>query len=167
MEQVCALMNANLDQLYSPLVVGFFFAQWPTGQILAEDVFGNLLGAICGSRLDSGRASISLFAVDVAFRGRGIGASLLDAFRRRCMMEGVGVMQLEVRIENVTAMRFYESHGFTRIGHLENFYADGGDAYRMSAFVTSCRTGRGLPSKGEEAERFQLNMLSSICSVCI
>ena len=140
-EAVCALINSSLDQYFSPLVVGFFFAQWPTGQIVAEDVFGNLLGAICGSKLDSGRVSISLFAVDEAFRGKGIGTSLLDSFRRRCMMEGVGVMQLEVRSINLKAKGFYEAHGFSVIEYLENFYADGGDAYRMSAFVSSCRTG--------------------------
>ncbi|MBO4569032.1 MAG: GNAT family N-acetyltransferase [Candidatus Methanomethylophilaceae archaeon] len=153
-EAVCALMNSSLDQMFSPLVVGFFLDQWPTGQIVAEDVFGNLLGAICGSKLDSGRVTISLFAVDVAFRGRGIGTELFEAFRRRCMMEGIGVMQLEVRSTNTAAMRFYESQGFVRIAHLDDFYTDGGDAYRMSAFVSRCRTGRPLPPRGEEGKGF-------------
>ena len=56
-------------------------------------------------------------------------------------MEGVGVMQLEVRSMNLRAKGFYEAHGFSVIECFENFYADGGDAYRMSAFVSSCRTG--------------------------
>ena len=81
-EKVFSIINGNLDDYFSPDVINFFRMQWPTGQFIAEDFLGNPVGAICGSRLDGGRASISLFAVSAGQRGRGIGTQLLEAFRR-------------------------------------------------------------------------------------
>ncbi len=130
-EKVFYLMNSNLDDYFAPDVINFFMIQWPGGQLIAEDLFGNAVGAICGSRLDGGRASISLFAVDSAHRGSGIGSELLGAFRRRCMMDGLGTIQLEVRTTNESAIRFYERHGFVKTEYLRSFYNDGGDGYRM------------------------------------
>lgn len=130
-EKVFSIMNANLDEFFSPDVINFFHMQWPTGQFIAEDLFGNPLGAICGSRLDGGRASISLFAVSSGHRGTGIGTQLLESFRRRCLMEGMSTIQLEVRTTNTNAIRFYERHGFVRTEYLHSFYNDDGDGYRM------------------------------------
>lgn len=73
LEGVFVLMNSNLDEFFPPSVIMFFQEQWPQGQFVATDVFGNILGAICGSRLEGGRVSISLFAVDESRRGQGIG----------------------------------------------------------------------------------------------
>lgn len=138
-EKVCSIINGNLDDYFSPDVIAFFMSQWPHGQFIAEDVFGNALGVICGSRLDGGRASISLFAVESSFRGKGVGGMLLDAFRRRCFMDGYGTIQLEVRTANSNAIAFYKKRGFVCSEFLPHFYGDGGDAYRMVAFSSGCR----------------------------
>lgn len=130
-EKVFSIMNSNLDDYFSPDVINFFRMQWPTGQFIAEDLFGNPLGAICGSRLDGGRASISLFAVSAHHRGTGIGSQLLESFRRRCLMEGMSTIQLEVRTTNANAIRFYGRHGFVKTEYLQSFYNDGGDGFRM------------------------------------
>ncbi len=141
LENVFVLINSSLDDFFPPSVIMFFQEQWPQGQFVATDVFGNILGVICGSRLEGGRASISLFAVDEGCRGQGIGGQLLDAFRRRCFMDGYGIIQLEVRTSNVLAKRFYEKRGFRVTEYLNGFYNDGGDGYRMVLFVTGCRSG--------------------------
>ena len=130
-EKIFAIINGNLDDYFSPDVINFFMMQWPGGQFIAEDIFGNPLGAICGSRLDGGRAAISLFAVSSMYRNQGVGTQLLEYFRRRCMMDGYPTIQLEVRTTNTNAIRFYERHGFVRTEHLPHFYNDGGDGYRM------------------------------------
>ena len=137
--RIYSVMNGNLDEYFSPEVINFFMAQWPRRQFIAEDVFGNAAGAICGSRLDGGRASISLFAVDASFRRKGVGGMLLDSFRRRCFMDGFGLIQLEVRTTNADAISFYRRRGFSVSENLPHFYSDGGDAYRMSAFASGCR----------------------------
>ena len=129
--KVFEIMNKGLDDYFAPEVINFFQMQWPGGQFIAEDLFGNAVGAICGSRLDGGRAAISLFAVIPGYQGKGIGTQLLDAFRRRCMMEGYGTIQLEVRTQNTRAISFYETHGFYKTELLHGFYSDGGDGYRM------------------------------------
>ncbi len=129
--KVYALINANLDDYFSEDVIAFFLAQWPQGQFVSVDLFGRVDGALCGSALDGGRASVSLLAVDSASRGRGVGTALLDSLRRRCFMEGRTVIQLEVRTTNSDAIEFYLSRGFSVSEELPRFYNDGGDAYRM------------------------------------
>ena len=129
--KVYQVMNTALDDYFAPEVVNFFQMQWPGGQFIAEDLLGNAVGAICGSRLDGGRAAISLFAVIPGYQNRGVGTQLLESFRRRCMMEGYPLIQLEVRTTNTSAIRFYEKHGFVKTEHLRGFYNDGGDGYRM------------------------------------
>lgn len=128
---VLALVNNNLDDFFHPDIIDFFLAQWPSGQFLATDFIGRPLGVLVGSRLSGGRASISLLAVNSEVRSNGVGSQLLAYFRRRCMMEGYRTMQLEVRVTNTAAIRFYERHGFTITENLPNFYSNGGSAYRM------------------------------------
>ena len=128
---VLALVNNNLDDFFHPDIVDFFLMQWPTGQFIATDFLNRPLGVLVGSRLSRGRASISLLAVNHDVRSMGIGTQLLTYFRRRCMMEGYSMMQLEVRTTNASAIRFYEKHGFRVSENLLNFYSNGGSAYRM------------------------------------
>lgn len=130
-ERVFSLMNTNLDDYFAPEVINYFQMQWPNGQLVADDFTGRTVGAICGARLDGGRASIALFAVDSDHRHSGVGSQLLDHFKTRCMMEGMSLIQLEVRTTNKGAIRFYEMRGFTITEHLHSFYNDGGDGYRM------------------------------------
>lgn len=130
-DEVFTVLNLNLDDYFAPEVVGFFLAQWPEGQFVAESVTGGIVGALCGAKLDGGRASVSLLAVDSSARGKGAGTMLLDSLRRACMMEGIGTIQLEVRTTNVTAIEFYLHHGFTVAETLPRYYNDGGDGYRM------------------------------------
>ena len=128
---VLALVNNNLDDFFHPDIVDFFLMQWPTGQFIATDFLNRPLGVLVGSRLSRGRASISLLAVNHDVRSMGIGTQLLTYVRRRCMMEGYSMMQLEVRTTNASAIRFYEKHGFRVSENLLNFYSNGGSAYRM------------------------------------
>lgn len=128
---VLALVNNNLDDYFHPDIVDFFLMQWPTGQFIATDFLNRPLGVLVGSRLSRGRASISLLAVNSGVRSMGVGTQLLAYFRRRCMMEGYSMMQLEVRTTNASAIRFYEKQGFRISETLPNFYSNGGSAYRM------------------------------------
>ena len=137
LDRICVFLSMNLEY-FSPDVLNFFRSQWPGGQILAEDVFGNLLGVLCGSVTGKG-ACISLFAVDKGSRRKGVGSSLLEAFCRECFMRGYRTVTLEVRTDNMNAIAFYESKGFFRTEFLSGFYNDGGDAYRMELRI--CRTG--------------------------
>lgn len=139
LDGIFQVINMNLDDYFSPDVINFFYTQWPGGQLVAVDPFGRVVGALCGARLASGAANISLLAVDSAVRNTGVGTQLLDSFRRICMMEGLGTIQLEVRDTNVAAMRFYERHGFVVTEHVQGLYSDGGSGYRMVSRAMEAR----------------------------
>ena len=103
---VYALVNSNLDGSFSLDTIEYFMTLWPEGQYVAEDLFGNIVGALCGTRLTNGNASIALFAVDAKCRGQGIGSKLFESFRTRCYMLGYSAVQLEVRTSNKHAYDF-------------------------------------------------------------
>lgn len=132
---VYALMNSNLDGTFSLDVIEYFYLCWPEGQYVAEDMFGNIVGAICGTQIDRYRASISLFAVDARSRGQGIGSKLLDSFRTRCYMEGYSEVQLEIRTTNSRAFEFYKRKGFVVTEELPSLYGPNQDGYRMVAVL--------------------------------
>lgn len=130
-DDVFAVLNLNLGEYFAPEVIQFFLAQWPDGQFVAESLTGQVVGALCGSKLSGNRASVSLLAVDRSARGMGAGTSLMSSFRRACVMNGLGTIQLEVRTTNDGAIGFYKRLGFTVSEFLPAFYNDGGDGYRM------------------------------------
>src|SRR5881396_754291 len=78
-----------------------------------------------------GQARILMFAVTSAFRKRGIGSQLMNAFVQVCAMRGIRQIELEVRISNGEAIAFYKRYGFEIAGVLERFYTDGEDGYKM------------------------------------
>lgn len=128
---VFGILNMNLDDFFSEDVVLFFLQQWPEGQLVATDFRGTVVGALCGARLDGGRASVSLLAVDAPYRHQGVGSLLLSALDRACIMSGISTVQLEVRTTNAAAIRFYRNKGFAITEELPSFYNDGGSGYRM------------------------------------
>lgn len=124
---------ASLDEYYERSVIDFFMFQWPEGQFVAVDMFGNVAGYLAGSRLQNGRASVALFCVSPEFRGRGVGSSLLSRFMTSARFSGCREIQLEVRVENTDAIRFYRKRGFVPTDNLISFYNDGGAAVRLIA----------------------------------
>jgi len=126
-----AIVCASLDEFFVPEVVTYFRLQWPTGQLVACDPFGHIVGYLAGSRLQNGRASIALFAVEPGFQHQGLGSQLLTAFRQRALMDGYRAIQLEVRTTNTGAVAFYQHRGFMPVENLPDFYKDHGNAVRM------------------------------------
>lgn len=86
-------------------------------------------------RANSTRARIYSIAVDMRCRGFGVGEKLLAAGERQARREKRSVMRLEVRPDNVAAIRMYEKHGYTRFGVFTGFYEDGTDALRLEKLL--------------------------------
>ena len=61
-------------------------------------------------------------AVSSAWRGRGLGARLLEEVLRRAGRRGIVEVFLEVRPTNTVARRLYERFGFTTVGRRRNYY---------------------------------------------
>ena len=125
----------SLDEYFDPNVFSYFRTQWRTGQLVACDVTGRIVGFLTSTKLEGRKARIMMFAVDPEHRNMGIGRQLLDAFRMRALMEGYISIVLEVRTSNESARRFYRRNGFTETDILMKYYRDGGDGVRMVAPV--------------------------------
>ena len=67
-------------------------------------------------------AEIANIAVRKDLRGRGIGASLLDASLNEAQARGVSSVYLEVRESNAVARRLYASRGFRKVGLRRSYY---------------------------------------------
>ena len=78
-------------------------------------------------------ADIVDFGVFKKFRKQGAGARLLNYFLT-ILRKQKGQATLEVKTDNVAAIRLYEKCGFQKIGIRTHYYADGQDAlvYRWS-----------------------------------
>lgn len=93
-------------------------SKWGTylGAYVGEDLVG-YVGAKGGVEGD-----IMTVAVDPTHRGMGIAGALVDRLLLRVRSRGMRKVFLEVRESNFAALRLYESHGFSRIGTVPDYY---------------------------------------------
>ena len=96
---------------------------------LAEDG-GQVCGYGCLIQLFE-TAEVGNIAVDIPFRGKGIGTALLNAMHEKAKMLGATECLLEVRVSNAPAIGLYEKYGYERYGVRAKYYADGEDAVLM------------------------------------
>ena len=81
---------------------------------------GQVLGLLVYLPLRDGEAEILNLAVDPAFRGRGVGALLLQ----HLLDQGFSKIYLEVRSSNHSAVGFYRRAGFAEVGRRRAYYSD-------------------------------------------
>ena len=70
------------------------------------------------------QGELANIAVHEEWRGRALGAFLLDQVIDIARDAGVGVLFLEVRESNGVAAALYDSRGFVEIGRRRDYYAD-------------------------------------------
>ncbi len=106
---------------HDPYLYMQFYETNPEGFLVAE-INGIVVGYVAGflASEDSGR--IFSLAVHPAYRNRRVGSYLLKELINIFCMLGVLEIILEVRSSNTKAKRFYERHGFRKIGILEKYY---------------------------------------------
>jgi ribosomal protein S18 acetylase RimI-like enzyme len=86
--------------------------------------------AVVFFRKGSGVARLYSLASRPDARGKGVGSALLEASEEATRLRGGRVLRLEVRADNVAAMRLYERLGYRRFGRIAGYYQDGADAWR-------------------------------------
>ena len=74
-----------------------------------------------------------LFAIDPAWRQRGLGSTLLEYFCYSAATRGMARIFLEMRDGNPAA-RLYEGHGFHQVGKRPGYYR-GADGIRLDALT--------------------------------
>jgi ribosomal-protein-alanine N-acetyltransferase len=103
---------------------------WREGFLIA-DLDGHPVGFLAGVISSDSQARILMFAVSSGWRRRGFGRQMMDAFVQTCVMRGLRRIELEVRISNEEAIRFYKRYGFEISAVLPKFYTDGEDGFKM------------------------------------
>lgn len=134
-DDVYRIASASLDESYSPDVFKYFYMQWPAGQLVLCTPNDIPIGFISSAKIDRDTARIMMFAVDPMFRSRGLGRTLINAFRNKALIDGIRIITLEVRETNERAIRFYRKNGFMPSELLPGFYNDGGTAVKMLSSV--------------------------------
>ncbi len=69
---------------------------------------------------------------------RGIGSALMERMIDFSKRAGLEVLYLEVRSDNVAAVKLYEKYGFTKLGEFKSFFKIGQnyhDAYLMTLYL--------------------------------
>lgn len=81
------------------------------------------------------------------YQRRGIARSLLATVASEAGRRGCRVMQLEVRPDNLAAIRLYMKDGYVMTATAVNFYEDGSDALTMRKPLTSVTASAAGPSR--------------------
>jgi ribosomal-protein-alanine N-acetyltransferase len=76
-------------------------------------------------------AEVGNIAVDLPFRGKGIGKALMNAMHQRAKEKGATQCFLEVRVSNENAIALYKQFGYEAYGVRARYYEDGEDALVM------------------------------------
>jgi ribosomal-protein-alanine N-acetyltransferase len=89
--------------------------------------------ALVGQRIDLEERTghIMNLAIDPKFHRRGLGSLLLQEGLRYLTELGADSVELEVRVNNDSAIQLYEKHGFHIRERYRHYYGNGDDAYRM------------------------------------
>ncbi|MDP2767695.1 MAG: ribosomal protein S18-alanine N-acetyltransferase [Candidatus Methanoperedens sp.] len=115
---------------HDPYLYMQFYETYPESFLVAE-INGIVVGYAAGFLASLGVGRIFSLAVHPAYRNRRVGSYLLKELINIFCMLGVLEIILEVRTSNTKAKRFYERHGFRKIGILEKYYTNEENACLM------------------------------------
>jgi ribosomal-protein-alanine N-acetyltransferase len=106
---------------------------YPTTYFVAE-CDGAVVGFVVGGLEDTGEniyGHLCNLGVSPRYRRRGIGRLLVNRVQHQFALEMATGVQLEVRVSNTTAQRFYRRMGYRDVFGIEHYYANGEDAIVM------------------------------------
>src|SRR3989441_10005934 len=109
---VASIVREALRENYPTSLYLDIHRWWRDGFLIA-DLDGHPVGFLASVISADGQARILMFAVTSAFRKRGIGGQLMNAFVQVCAMRGIRQVELEVRISSSTdrkSTRLNSSH---------------------------------------------------------
>ncbi len=90
---------------------------------LVAEEHGEMVGTVLGG-FDGRRGMIYHLAVTDRYREQGIGGLLMDELERRLKAKGCIRCYLLVTVDNESAMRFYEKHGWSHMNHVITYGKD-------------------------------------------
>jgi ribosomal-protein-alanine N-acetyltransferase len=127
---VIKITYETLPERYSPEIFNKFYELFPEGFYVAEKLH-KIVGFIVGIKTNNENARITLLTVINNYRKQGIGSALINQFLKEMSLQNIKEVELEVRVNNDTAIKFYKKHGFKIIETIPRFYLTGEDACIM------------------------------------
>ena len=127
---IASIVREGLRENY-PTSLYLDIHRWWRDGFLVADAGGHPVGFLASVITSDGQARILMFAVTEAFRRQGVGRQMMDSFVQMCGMRGLKRIELEVRVSNEEAIRFYRRYGFDVQNVLPKFYTDGEDGCKM------------------------------------
>jgi len=130
MFSVIKIASNTLPERYNPSIFNYFYETYPQGFIIAE-IAHKIVGFLIAVKVKPNIAKILMLAVSKQHRRKKIGTMLLNELYKKILEENITAIELEVRTDNTTAIKFYEKHGFKIKNKLLHFYQNGEPAYVM------------------------------------
>ena len=130
MFSVIKLASETLTERYNPSIFNYFYETFPEGFIVAENNH-KIIGFLIGVKINPEYAKILMLAVSKLNRKQSIGTGLLNQFLKVIFIENIKRIELEVRTNNKTAIKFYQKNGFSIKEKQKEFYQSEEDAYTM------------------------------------
>lgn len=100
--------------------------QKTVAQTDSEQPAGRIMGYV-GVWMIADEGHITNVAVRPAYRGQGLGNTLLHLLEHHCRLAEITALTLEVRPSNATAIRLYERNGFREEGRRKHYYENNGE----------------------------------------
>ncbi len=129
-DKIMLIIKNALSEYYTKSLIVDLYNAWPEAFIVYDNL-NTITGFIIGSKYSGTEGRILLFAVDDKYRNQGIGYRMLADIIKVMIGAGLSTIRLEVRVDNIPAIKFYKKNGFSIISTLKNYYSDLSDAYLM------------------------------------
>ena len=98
---------------------------------------GAIVGFVVVNRQPSSVAHIITIDVIERWRGRGVGAALMEAAEKWVRQAKLDLIRLETAETNVQAQKFYEKRGYKRVEKIERYYSRNLAAWVMEKQLNS------------------------------
>lgn len=111
--------------------------------VLTRTASGAVIG-YAGHWLIAGEAHVSIIAVALLWRGRGLGEWLLQHMLATALAQDATLATLEVRESNTAAQALYRKYRFDVVGRRPGYYKDTGEAAVLMTVPLDAAYGRWL-----------------------
>ena len=132
-EAIVMIENDSFPDPWDPPVFYEALSCYPATTFVAV-CDGQIAGFVIGGLEDTGEniyGHLCNLGVSPAYRRKGIGKLLVRRLEYQSALELATAVQLEVRVSNTGAQRFYHRLGYRNVFGIESYYANGEDAFVM------------------------------------
>ena len=120
-----------VEEAFTRKQISLLLTDYNSVGLVAKDN-GEIVGFVVGMVYPDGKVLDGhILTIDVLPKHRlgGIGGRLLQAVEEIFVEKGVKASYLEVREDNISALRLYQRFGYETVGKLENYYGNSHGIY--------------------------------------